>query len=112
MTREEERLEQAKFYNDKGVKDPHIHFLRGAEWADSNPYIRYKDIEDAAKEVIDEDPQLDKLWKMIENDLRDKFIDKACEWLKEQLQNTTFNGEPLFCEIEETLEDFRKAMKE
>ena len=35
MTREEERLEQAKFYNDKGVKDPHIHFLRGAEWADS-----------------------------------------------------------------------------
>lgn len=35
MTREEERLEQAKFYIDKGVKDPHIHFLRGAEWADS-----------------------------------------------------------------------------
>lgn len=35
MTREEERLEQAKFYNDKGVKDPHRHFLRGAEWADS-----------------------------------------------------------------------------
>lgn len=36
MTREEERLEQAKFYIDKGVKDPHIHFLRGAEWADSS----------------------------------------------------------------------------
>lgn len=35
MTREEERLEQAKFYIDKGVKDSHIHFLRGAEWADS-----------------------------------------------------------------------------
>lgn len=35
MTREEERLEQAKFYNDKGVKDSHRHFLRGAEWADS-----------------------------------------------------------------------------
>ena len=35
MIREEERLEQAKFYNDKGVKDPHIHFLRAAEWADS-----------------------------------------------------------------------------
>lgn len=34
MKREEERLEQAKFYKDKGVKDPHIHFLRGAEWAD------------------------------------------------------------------------------
>ena len=34
MTREEERLEQAKFYKDKGVKDSHIHFLRGAEWAD------------------------------------------------------------------------------
>ena len=31
MTREEERLEQAKFYKDKGVKDPHRHFLRGAE---------------------------------------------------------------------------------
>lgn len=75
MTREEERLEQAKFYKDKGVKDPHVHFLRGAEWADST------------------------------------MIDKACEWLKEQLQNTTFNGEPLFCEIEETLEDFRKVMK-
>lgn len=36
MTREEERLEQAKFYIDKGVKDPHVHFLRGAEWADSS----------------------------------------------------------------------------
>lgn len=35
MTREDERLEQAKFYNDKGVKDPHVHFLRGSEWADS-----------------------------------------------------------------------------
>ena len=35
MTREEERLEQAKFYIDKGVKDSHRHFLRGAEWADS-----------------------------------------------------------------------------
>ena len=35
MTREEERLEQAKFYNSKGVKDPHVHFLRGTEWADS-----------------------------------------------------------------------------
>ena len=35
MTREEERLEQAKFYIDKGVKDPHVHFLRGSEWADS-----------------------------------------------------------------------------
>jgi hypothetical protein len=34
MNREEERLEQAKFYNDKGIKDPHIHFLRGTEWAD------------------------------------------------------------------------------
>lgn len=36
MSREDERLEQAKFYNDKGVKDPHIHFLRGSEWADSS----------------------------------------------------------------------------
>lgn len=35
MTREEERLEQSKFYNDKSVKDPHVHFLRGSEWADS-----------------------------------------------------------------------------
>ena len=35
MTREEYRLEQAKFYKDKGVKDPKIHFLRGMEHADS-----------------------------------------------------------------------------
>lgn len=35
MTREEYRLEQAKFYNDKGVKDSKIHFLRGMEHADS-----------------------------------------------------------------------------
>ena len=35
MTREEERIEQAKFYNDKGVKDPKTHFLRGMEYADS-----------------------------------------------------------------------------
>lgn len=34
MTREEERLEQAKFYNDKGVKDSKKHFLRGMEHAD------------------------------------------------------------------------------
>lgn len=35
MTREEYRLEQAEFYNDKGVKDPKRHFLRGMEHADS-----------------------------------------------------------------------------
>lgn len=35
MTREEYRLEQAKFYNDKGVKDSKRHFLRGMEHADS-----------------------------------------------------------------------------
>lgn len=35
MTREEYRLEQAKYYKDKGVKDPKIHFLRGMEHADS-----------------------------------------------------------------------------
>ena len=109
MTREEERLEQAKFYNDKGVKDPHIHFLRGAEWADSNPYIRYKDIEDAAKEVIDEDPQLDKLWDMIENDLRDKFIDKACEWLEEIFKDGEVIAPLLLVRL---IDKFRRAMKE
>ena len=35
MTREEYRLEQAKFYNDKGVNNSNIHFLRGMECADS-----------------------------------------------------------------------------
>ena len=108
MTREEERLEQAKFYNDKGVKDPHVHFLRGAEWADSNPYIRYKDIEDVAKEVIDEDPQLDKLWDMIENDLRDKFIDKACEWFEEIFKDGEVIAPLLLVRL---LDKFRKAMQ-
>lgn len=67
-------------------------YMDGAEWADAHPDIDVRTMaawQSGYKEAID----------------------KACEWLKEQLQNTTFNGEPLFCEIEETLEDFRKAMK-
>lgn len=107
MTREEYRLEQAKFYNDKGVKDPKIHFLRGMERADSTPYIRYKDIENVAKEVIDKDLQLDKLWKMIENDLYDKFIDKACKWLENDFEELTR------LHLDDIVIDkFRKAMKE
>lgn len=35
MTREDERLEQAKNYNSKGFENAHTAFLRGAEWADS-----------------------------------------------------------------------------
>ena len=77
MTREEERLEQAKFYIDKGVKDPHIHFLRGAEWADST------------------------------------MIDKACEWLEENLAKET----SLLCSgivhvnFNSAIRKFKQAMK-
>lgn len=35
MTREDERLEQAKNYNSKGFENAHTAFLRGTEWADS-----------------------------------------------------------------------------
>ena len=69
-----------------------IGYIEGAVWADEHPDIDVRTMaawQSGYKEAIE----------------------KACEWLKEQLQNTTFNGEPLFCEIEETLEDFRKAMK-
>lgn len=65
MTREEERLEQAKFYNDKGVKDSHKHFLRGAEWADST-------IIDKACEWLEND--FEELTRLhLDNTIIDKF---------------------------------------
>lgn len=86
---------------------------KGLECVDKYPCIRYKDIEDVAKEVIDEDPQLDKLWKMIENDLRDKFIDKAYEWLNKRLNDYNIPWiENEYCWSKEIfLQQFRKAME-
>lgn len=80
-------------------------FEKGVEWADAHSKsITYKAIEDVAKEVINEDPQLDKLWKMIENNLRDKFIDKACEWLERALPLRPDDRD-------EFIEQFKEAMK-
>lgn len=107
MTRKEEIRQAAESFDIKIISNPWTLFEKGAEWADTHPKpITYEAIENVAKEVIDEDPQLDKLWKMIENDLRDKFIDKACEWLKNNFEELTR------LHLDDIVIDkFRKAMK-
>lgn len=63
-------------------------FDKGTEWADEHPKlvtIPFEEIENVAKEIIDKDwqEQQDRLWNMIERNLRVLFIRKACKWLKD-----------------------------
>lgn len=114
MTRKEEIRQAAESFDIKIISNPWTLFEKGAEWADAHPKpITYEAIENVAKEVIDEDPQLDKLWDMIENDLRDKFIDKACEWLDCYIDNYLFIDAENKAGIkwDDFINDFRKAMK-
>lgn len=83
-------------------------FDKGTDWADSHlKPITCEAIENVAKEIIGDNPQLDKLWEMIENNLRDRFIDKACEWLKEQ----SCCGYIEDIDVNEFVEQFKQAMK-
>lgn len=85
-------------------------FDKGIEWADKHPYISYEDIENAAKEVIDKDWQVqqDMLWTMIEKNLLAKFIEKACEWLKEEYPKAAAYYE----HPDNFIGQFKRAMKE
>lgn len=95
-------------------EEAQCHFIDGAHYADSHPKrITYKALEDAAKEVIDEDwaARQDRLWAMIERNLRAKFIDKACKWLRDNWHkyiNIDADGVVCFGHWEN---DFRKAIK-
>lgn len=116
MTREEEIERAAEVFDIKIISNPWTLFQKGAEWADAHPkHITYEAIEDVAKEVIDVDLQLDKLWKIIENDLRDKFIDKACKWLDENFRVSSFDATKIvthFSNMYDLKDDFCKVMKE
>ena len=86
---------------------------RGAEWADEHPKrITYEALENAAKEVIDEDwiERQDRLWNMIERNLRAQFIRKACEWLKNYAHIYVSETTGDLTE-DELINAFRKAMK-
>lgn len=108
MTREEEIERAAEAFDIKIISNPWTLFQKGAEWADAHPKpITYEAIENIAKEVIGDNSQLDKLWEMIENNLRDKFIDKACEWLKEQ----SCCGYIEDIDINEFIKQFKQAMR-
>ena len=88
-------------------------FNKGITWADEHPHISYEDIENVAKEVIDTDWQKlqDRLWNMIERNLKVLFIRKACKWLKDYAH--TFVSETTGDLNEDDLiSAFRKAMKE
>ena len=76
------------------------------------------EIEQAAKEVINKDwqEQQDRLWNMIERNLRVQFIRRACEWLRVELDKEEelhyihvhgFDKE----RREIFLDNFKKAMK-
>lgn len=91
---------------------------RGAEWADEHPKpvrVTFKEFEDAAKEVIDKDWQArqDRLWNMIERNLRAQFIRKACEWLDCYIDNYLFIDAENKAGIkwDDFINNFRKAMK-
>jgi hypothetical protein len=106
MTREEEiKLTADKYCLDEYTR---LGFVAGAEWADEHPKlvtIPLEEIENVAKDVIDKDWQArqDRLWNMIERNLRAQFIRKACDWL---LEWETHQGEDI-----EIVELFKEAMK-
>lgn len=119
MTREEEikkRLFEISTSNfNNSVVDSSAYFAGftdGAHWADEHPKpvrVTFKEFEDAAKEVMDKDwqEQQDRLWNMIERNLRAQFIRKACKWLKEQ----SCCGYIEDTDVNEFIKQFKQAMK-
>lgn len=118
MTRKQEIEEMAKttashITSDKDMQVAFADALRrGAQWADKHPKpvrVTFKEFEDAAKEVIDKDwqEQQDRLWNMIERNLRAQFIRKVCKWLKEQ----SCCGYIEDIDVNEFVEQFKQAMK-
>ena len=126
MTRAKEITKEAKKFA-KEIDDWEIAedvqdaFEQGARWADEHPKqieISLEDIEELAKEVVPDDwvKRQDTLWEMIRRNQRAQFIDKACEWIRAELDKEEelhyihvhgFDKE----RREVFLEDFRKAMK-
>jgi len=75
--------------------------------------IKMDEIEQAAKEVINKDwqEQQDRLWNMIERNLRVQFIRRACKWLKDYAH--TFVSETTGdLNEDELINAFHKAMNE
>lgn len=68
MTREDERLEQAKNYNSKGNNNVHVAFQRAAEWADSTMIEKACDYLERALPLRPDD--------------RDEFIEQFKEAMK------------------------------
>ena len=92
-----------------------VEFEKGVEWADEHPKlvtIPFEEIENVAKEVIDADwqKQQDRLWNMIERNLRVLFIRKACRWLKRyaHLYVSETTGD---LNEDELINDFCKTMR-
>ena len=118
MTRKEEIRQAAESFDIKIISNPWTLFEKGAEWADAHPKpITYEAIEDVAKEVIDVDWQKlqDRLWNMIERNLRAQFIRKACKWLNENFRVSSFDATKIvthFSNMYDLEDDFCKAMKE
>lgn len=89
--------------------------MTGAKWADEHPKqieIPVEDIEEISKEIISKDWQArqDRLWAMIERNLRAKFIRKACKWLKDyaHIYVSETTGD---LNEDDLINAFRKAMK-
>lgn len=86
-------------------------FNKGTEWADEHlKPITCEAIENVAKEIIDVawQEQQDRLWNMIERNLRALFIRKACNWLKEQ----SCCGYIEDINVNEFIKQFKQAMQE
>ena len=92
MTRQEE-IKQAAFNNDReSSKENQQYFIEGAEWSDENPDEKMiaKYLYEKKGYPIDLNghlPSFDETMKDAEKYLKykqDKFIEKACDWLKEQ----------------------------
>jgi hypothetical protein len=89
MTREEQIIEKAKEYYDAPNLQMRVGFIEGAKWADANPQFS-----------------------------KEEFVEKACEWLKENVNKYSYVMEvegTKYMKVHFTdslIEDFKKAMKE
>lgn len=72
--------------------------------------IPLEEIEDVAKEVVDEDWKVrqDMYWTMIERNFRAKFILKSCEWLMRNIYEYSASSNGI--QRDKLIEDFKKAM--
>lgn len=114
MTRKEEREQSAKNFESLEYNSPYTNFIQGAEWSDNNPDKRNVYTKDELRKMgfgfdlngnIVTPKEEEEMIKEYIVYKKKQWLDKACEWLKEQEEMIGISFQ------EDFIIRFREAMK-